>query len=329
MRWRPRLITCISLLLCLLLSAVSGCAPATAPEALTEPAATASAAGGVRFTDMGGNEIALPAPATRIVALTPADVEILFAIGAGDALVGCGEYCNYPSEAAAIPVVQSGVDINMEQLLAAAPEVLLLNPQMLSTGAVASTEEQVARLAETGIRVVISNALDLAGVYEAIEMLGALTGRDAEAAGVIEGMRTAFTGISADGAADGKTVYFEISPLEYGLWTAGTGTFMNEIAGMLGLTNCFADVTEYGEISEEQVLARNPDYIVTITMYFGEGTTPVEEILSRPGWENISAVQSGAILNLQNDELSRPGPRLADGAKLLAELVNGAADEAS
>ena len=101
---------------------------------------------------------------------------------------------------------------------------------------------------------------------------------------------------------------------------------MNEIAEMMGLKNCFDD-EGWAEISEEQVLERNPDYIVTITMYFGEGPTPVEEILSRAGWENVTAVQNEAILNLQNNELSRPAPRLADGAKLLYEFVTESAEE--
>jgi iron complex transport system substrate-binding protein len=96
---------------------------------------------------------------------------------------------------------------------------------------------------------------------------------------------------------------------------------MNEIANLIGLKNCFEDVEGWGEISEEQVLERNPDYIVTISMYFGEGPTPVEEILSRKGWGDVTAVKNEAILNLQNNELSRPGPRLADGAKLLYEFV--------
>ena len=97
----------------------------------------------------------------------------------------------------------------------------------------------------------------------------------------------------------------------------------NMIANMLGLTNCFADVTGWGEISEEQVLERNPDYIVTISMYYGEGPTPEEEILSRTGWENVTAVKNGKILNLPNNELSRPAPRLADGAKALYDFVYG------
>ena len=131
---------------------------------------------------------------------------------------------------------------------------------------------------------------------------------------------------NAADAEEEKTVYFEVSPLEYGLWTAGKGTFMNEIAEMLGLKNCFDDVEGWAAISEEQVLERNPDYIVTITMYFGEGPTPEEEIMSRKGWEDVTAVINEDILNLQNNELSRPAPRLLDGAQMLYDFVFGAED---
>ena len=136
-------------------------------------------------------------------------------------------------------------------------------------------------------------------------------------------MQKTFDEIKANAGDGTKSIYFEVSPLQYGLWTAGSGTFMDEIANMLGLTNCFADVTGWGEISEEQVLERNPDYIVTISMYYGEGPTPEEEILSRTGWENVTAVKDGKILNLPNNELSRPAPRLADGAKALYDFVYG------
>ena len=137
-------------------------------------------------------------------------------------------------------------------------------------------------------------------------------------------MQEAFAEIRASSSGDGsESVYFEVSPLEYGLWAAGSHTFMDEIAQMLGLRNAFSDVEGWSEISEEQVLERNPDYIVTISMYFGEGPTPEEEILSRAGWEHVPAVANQKILNLPNNELSRPSPRLADGARLMFEFVYG------
>ena len=102
---------------------------------------------------------------------------------------------------------------------------------------------------------------------------------------------------------------------------------MNEVAEMLGMKNIFDDVEGYASVSVEDVIDRNPDVIVTITMYFGEGPTPVEEILGRDGWENVTAVKNQAILNLVNNELSRPAPRLAEGAQMLFDFVYGEAGE--
>lgn len=271
----------------------------------------------VTITDMTGREITLNEPATRIVALSAADCEVLFAIGGGDALVGRGEYCDYPAEVLNVPSVESGMETNIEQIISLEPQVLLMSTM-------AQSEEQVEALENAGIHVVVSDAQDIEGVYTSIEMIGKLMGKEENAQAVIDGMKKTFAEVSENATGDGtKTVYFEVSPLEYGLWTAGSGTFMNEIAEMLGLKNAFADVTGWGEISEEQVLERNPDYIVTITMYFGEGPTPIEEIMARPGWDKVTAVQNGAILNLVDNELSRPGPRLADGAKLMYDFVYG------
>ena len=284
-------------------------APAEEPEA--EEASEA-----VTLTDMTGREITLDAPAERVVALTASDCEILYALGAGDLLVGRGEYCDYPAEVLDVPSVQSGYDTNIEQIIALEPQVLLMSTM-------AQTEEQVQQLEAAGVHVVVSDAQDIEGTYTAINMIGELTGKQAEAASIVESMQKTFDEIRANAGDGTKSVYFEVSPLQYGLWTAGSGTFMDEIATMLGLTNCFADVTGWGEISEEQVLERNPDYIVTISMYYGEGPTPEEEILSRTGWENVTAVKDGKILNLQNNELSRPGPRLADGAKAMYDFVYG------
>ena len=241
---------------------------------------------------------------------------ILCAIGGEDALVGRGKYCDYPAEVLDVPSVQSGYDTNIEQIIALEPQVLLMSTM-------AQTDEQVQQLEAAGIHVVVSDAQDIEGTYTAISMIGELVGRQAEAASIVESMQKTFDEIRANAGDGTKSIYFEVSPLQYGLWTAGSGTFMDEIANMLGLTNCFADVTGWGEISEEQVLERNPDYIVTISMYYGEGPTPEEEILSRTGWENVTAVKDGKILNLPNNELSRPAPRLADGAKALYDFVYG------
>ena len=270
----------------------------------------------VTVTDMAGREIALDAPATKVVALTASDCEILAALGAEDTLVGRGEYCDYPESILEVPAVQSGADTNLEQIIA-------LEPQVVIMAKMAQTEEQVAALEEAGIRVVVSDAQDIEGVYTAIRLIGALVGRNDEAEAMVADMQSTFADIAAKSENTGKTVYFEVSPLQWGLWTAGKGTFMDELATMCGLTNAFADVEGWAEISEEQVLERDPDYIVTISMYYGEGPTPVEEIKSRAGWDALKAVQNDAIFNADSNEVSRPGPRRKDAAEALYTFVTG------
>lgn len=267
-------------------------------------------------TDMYGREITLAAPATRIVALTASDCEILCALGCEETLVGRGTYCDYPESILEVPVVESGMETNIEQIIALAPQVVLMSDM-------AQSVEQVEALENAGIQVVVSNAADIAGTYTAIRMIGQLMGKDAEAEALIADMQAAFDEIAEKSEASGKTVYFEVSPLEWGLWTAGTNTFMDELAAICGLQNAFADVDGWAAISEEQVLERDPDYIVTITMDFGEGPTPVEEIKGRTGWDGLKAVTNDAVYNADSNAVSRPGPRLKDAAVELFNFVYG------
>lgn len=294
----------LALLLTALMLLSAGCAQATS------------------LMDMYGREVVLDAPATRIVALAPSDCEILCALGAEDLLVGRGAYCDYPESILDVPVVETGENTNLEQIIALQPQVVLMADM-------AQTAEQVQALEDAGIRVVLSDANDIEGVYTAIRMIGQLTGLEGEAEALVADMQATFDGIAAQSEETGKTVYFEVSPLEYGLWTAGANTFMDELASLCGLTNAFADVEGWAAISEEQVLERDPDYIVTISMYYGEGPTPVEEIMGRAGWEGLTAIQNGDVFNADSNEISRPGPRLKDAALALNAFVSGEAEEPS
>lgn len=313
----------------LIVALIAGCAKTETPEpsqsetAPSETAPTESipvqstepADQSITVTDMTGRTITLDEPASRVVALTAADCEILYAIGAGDTLVGRGEYCDYPAEVLEVPAVQSGAETNLEQIID-------LDPQILLMSTMAQSEEQVAALEAAGIKVVVSDAMDIEGVYTAITMIGTLMGKDAEAQAVIASMKATFEEVAVMAESlSGKSIYFEVSPLEWGLWTAGQGTFMDEIAQLIGLENAFADISGWSEISEEQVLERDPDLILTISMYFGDGPKPVEEILARTGWDSVSAVKNELVLNLPDNELSRPGPRLADGARMLFDFI--------
>lgn len=302
--------TALTLAFALLLSACGSSAPAASPDS-----ASSSAEAAIRFTDMTGREVALDGPATRVIALSAADCEIIYALGAEDVLIGRGEYCDWPAEVLDIPAVASGRETNIEQILSLDPDVLLMADMD-------QTEEQVTQLENAGITVVVSDADDMEGVYQSITNTGAMLGKDAEAAALTTHMKETFRTIAEASDNEGKTIYFEVSPLQYGLWAGCADTFMNEIAETMGLTNIFSDISGWCEVSEEQVIERAPDYIVTVSMYFGEGPTPTEEIRSRSGWESIPAVKNGKILNLANNELSRPGPRLADGAQALYDFIS-------
>ena len=272
----------------------------------------------VTVTDMHGREVTLDEPAVRVVALQPSDCEILWALGCLDALVGRGQYCDYPAEVNDLPVVQSGENTNIEEILALEPQLVLMNDM-------AQSEEQVRLLEENGVKVAVSKASDIEGVYYAIRMIGTLMGKADKAEEVIADMQATFDEIRAASVSEGASVYFEVSPLQWGLWTAGTGTFMDELAGICGLTNAFGDVEGWASISEEQVIARDPDYIVTISMYYGEGPTPVEEILGREGWQDMKAVKLGQVFNAESNAISRPGPRLKDAAVELYEFLKSVA----
>ncbi len=266
----------------------------------------------IATTDMTGREIALDGPAARVVALTAADCEILFALGAGGTLVGRGAYCDYPAEVLLVPSVESGYETNLEQIIALEPDLVLMNTM-------AQTVEQVAMLEAAGIAVATSEAADIAGVYQSITLIGALTGRDAEAAALVAQMQADFAALSQTPVSG--SIYFEVSPLQYGLWTGGQGTFMQEIAELLGLENIFGDLEGWAQVSEEQVISRNPDYIFTTTVDYGETPSPADEILARAGWESVTAIQNQAVISGFGDALARPGPRLAEGAQLLLDAI--------
>lgn len=271
----------------------------------------------ITVTDMFGRAITLEEPATRIIATEPADCEILYALGCGDALVGRGLYCDYPAEVTALPTVHSGADTNLEEILALDPQVVIMNDM-------AHTVEQVSLLEQNGVKVITTNADSIPEVYQAIRLIGQVMGKNAEAEALITDMQTTFDGIAAKAEQTDKTIYFEVMPLEWGLWSAGANTFMQELAEICGMKNAFADLDGWQPISQEQVIDRDPDYIVLVT---GMGDTAVDEVMNRPGWQDIKAIQNGKVYNADSYTLTRPAPRLKDAAIDLYNFLYGIAED--
>ena len=271
----------------------------------------------ITVTDMFGRAITLEEPATRIIATEPADCEILYALGCGDALVGRGLYCDYPAEVTALPTVHSGADTNLEEILALDPQVVIMNDM-------AHTVEQVSLLEQNGVKVITTNANSIPEVYQAIRLIGQVMGKNDEAETIITDMQSTFDGIAAKAEKTDKTIYFEVMPLEWGLWSAGTNTFMQELAEICGMKNAFADLDGWQPISQEQVIDRDPDYIVLVT---GMGDGAVEEVMNRPGWQDIKAIRNGKVYNADSYTLTRPAPRLKDAAINLYNFLYDIAED--
>ena len=130
---------------------------------------------------------------------------------------------------------------------------------------------------------------------------------------------------SINAQTTGLKLYVDESPLMFGLWSAGKGTYMDDIAGICGLTNIFADIEKHQAVSEEQVLERNPDIIITTNLFDPSWMTemPADEIKGRAGWENISAIQNDMVVYDPTNAVAIPGPRLTEVAEMLFELVSG------
>ena len=267
----------------------------------------------ITVTDMHGREITLTEPATRIVAVQPSDCEILCAIGCEDALVGVGQWCDYPASITSLPKVQSGKETNIE-------EILNLNPQVVLMNDMSQSEDQVKLLEENGVTVVVSTTSDIASVYTAIRLIGALMGKDENAEALIADMQATIDEIRAKSEGVEKSVYFEISPPPY-LYSCGSSSFTHEIAEICGLKNIFGDQSDaWLMISDEQVIERNPDYIILMN---GMGDAGIDEILSREGWGDITAVREKNVYYDGTSMMTRPGPRLKDAIIELYNFVNG------
>ena len=157
------------------------------------------------------SEAVLDASSMRIICLTAATCEILYAIGAGNNVIGRGEYCDHLDELLTKPELYSGDNTNIEQIIA-------LSPDMVFMSTMAQTKDQVHALEKLGFRIVVIDAHTIEEIYESIELIGVEVGRNEEAAELVLEMKTTFHDLSerAKGKLDGeKTIYFEVSPLEW------------------------------------------------------------------------------------------------------------------
>ncbi len=263
--------------------------------------------------DSRGVEVTFDKIPEKVVSLVPSDTEILYALNDGDKLIAVSEYCNYPDDTANKTKLPTGEKLDIENLIS-------LNADLVITGYMSAMEDQFKQLEAAGTKVFVTEANSLSETYEVIDMIGKVMGKEKEAATLVKNMKDGFEAIRNE--VKGKaspTIYVEVSPLEWGLWTCGKNTFIQELIDIVGAKNIFDDVEGWAEVSEEQVISRNPDFIITTASPLTGINDPIGEISSRANWSGINAVRNSKIMMLNSDMITRPGPRLLDAAK---ELVN-------
>jgi iron complex transport system substrate-binding protein len=267
------------------------------------------------FTDDLGRQVTLETVPQRIVSVSPACTEILFALGLGDQVVGVTEYCNYPEEALSKPKIGTFTSPNLEVIMAQDPDLVL------ATAGVQS--DMVGRMEEMGLKVYVVNPATFDETVAIIRDVGSLTGREAEAARIADDMQKRADEIAAavksKTAAGGTSpkVFYEIF-YENNVWTAGRNSIISDLIRMAGGTNLGdADSADYYEFSVESLIAGNPDvYLVGSGSMANPG-----DITTRAGWDMMNAVRNGRVYVVNEDLVYRTGPRLIDGLESIYQAI--------
>lgn len=310
------------LLLALLLAACGSPVAEALPEpqiAVSQATATleATVVTSIDLVDGLGRAVSLPAPAERVVSLAPSNTELLFAVGAGDQVVGRDPYSDYPVEAAAVTDIgDTYAELNTELITSLEPDLVL--------AAGITPPEQVAQLEQLGITVYwLANPTDLDGLYTNLQIVGQLTGNEAGASVAVDALRARAEAVAV-ALADVSvrpTVFYEVDGLTdpNAPYTAGPDTFIDLIINLAGGINAAATLPGYAQMSVEELLVQNPDWILLGDALYG--ATP-ESVAARAGWGNLAAVQNGQVVAFDDNLMSRPGPRLIDGLEQLARLLH-------
>lgn len=262
--------------------------------------------------DDTGAEMTIEQAPQRIVSISPSQTEILFALGLGDRVVGIGEYDNYPEEALEKPRV-GNLQGNPEAILTIEPDIVFAGVSL--NGSV------VQYLRDLGITVYATEPVTIDEVIDSILKIGEITDAQIEAQAVAEKMRAdkqyVLDRVSEIPEDQKKKVYIEYSPL----WTAGKGSFMDELIVTSGGINIASELDQWAQISSEAVIEANPDVIIYADITDYETGKPLAELIkTRPGWSPIEALKNDAIVGVNEDILSRPGPRITDA---LLEVAAG------
>ena len=259
--------------------------------------------------DALGRALTISAAPEKIISLAPSNTEILFALGVGDKVIGVDSYSDYPAEAAAIEnKVGDYSGPNVELIISLEPDMVFADSTL--------QQDVINQLTELGITVVAATASRYDEVPAAIQLVADCVGADA--APVLAQMENekAEALAMAEGGAQ-KSVYFAMSFGEYGDWTSGKGTFVDDMLSMLGATNAGAEVGEgWMSISLEKLLAADPDIILV-----PGDESMVEAFKADANYAQLSAVKNGAVYAVDPNMSQRPGPRISQALKEFAGII--------
>jgi iron complex transport system substrate-binding protein len=310
---RVPLLASVAILALLMISCGSGSSPQPEADTSGSGAETPTSAGGSVFpltvSVSDGQAVTLTRAPQRIVSLSPGHTEILFAIGAGGQVAGTDRFSDYPEEAKTLPKVEYS-NTNVESLVALQPDLVIAAGRQRNLTPV---------FEQAGLTVLhVEEPGSVAGVVERVRLLGRVTGQEAGAEAVasrIEERISAVTDKVASVSA-GPRVYHEIDPKPF---AAAPNSFVGDLYTLLKAQNVVPKgESAYPQIGVEAVIEANPEVIV-IGHRLPAGAP--DEVRRRPGWNVVSAVKSGRIYVVEDNLVSRPGPRVVEGLEQVARAL--------
>ena len=258
-------------------------------------------------TDEAGQRVRVPIRLTRVVTLAPNLTEIVYAVGAGDLLVGNTTFCDYPTEARQVTKVGDTLQPNIERIIALRPEVIFVSTA-------SQLETFTKQLDERGISVYVTDPHDLEGVFQSIRTLGGILGHEDEAAALVNKLRARAAAVEERVLLRPPvTVFYQVSPQP--LWTAGRRSWITDLIRRAGGKSVTAEVEgEWIRYSDESALASRPEAIIM--------ATGGEKMEVAPALQKSPAALKGRVYGINGDFLSRPGPRLVDGLEQMARALH-------
>lgn len=265
---------------------------------------------GITVTDSYNRIITIEKPALRVVSAAPSVTETIFALGKGEILKGRTDFCDYPIEVQNIPSIGSLREPDIEAIAGLDPDIVIASTHF--------TKESLDKLVALSIPVVVlADQNNFEGAYSTIEDIARLIGASDEGESLISEMKATVNYVKK--AVRGKnmpTVYYVIGFGEYGDFTAGGDTFINQIIRMAGGNNIASEIQGWS-FSLEKIVDSNPD--ILICSKFGNTKSSLE---NTNGYRDLNAVKNGNLFEIDNNMLDRQGPRLAKGLKALAEIIH-------